>query len=113
MEDKDWQQIAEEGLQQLIEGAVTFSEKLDKDGCIHQLKRKQAPNIDAIKFALKNRSGGKWADKTEVSHMQVNLNLSASYNEIKELMNKEKQILSLEDKDIIDCEQIKTDDKSI
>lgn len=90
MNDKEWQDLAEEGLLELIKGAKVTKEHIDKDGYIHELNAKLPPNIDAIKFALKNRSNGKWADKTEITHTQVNLNLTTSYNEIKELMNKEK-----------------------
>ena len=91
MDDKEWQSIAEEGLQKLIEGVEVTHEKMDKDGCVHELKAKLPPNIEAIKFALKNKSNGKWADKTEITHTQVNINLSASYDEIKKMMNKEKE----------------------
>lgn len=90
-EDKDWQEHAENKLWELIEGAEVITEKVDKDGCIHELRSKLPPNADAIKFALKNRSKGKWADKTEVTHTQLNVNLTASYNEVKELMNKQKE----------------------
>lgn len=93
-EDKDWQEHAENKLWELIEGAEVVTEKVDKDGCVHELRSKLPPNADAIKFALKNRSKGRWADKTEVTHTQINVNLSASYNEVKELMNRQKQLLS-------------------
>lgn len=109
MNDKDWQDLAEDGLKRLIEGVEVTTEKMDKDGCVHELRSVLPPNVDAIKFALKNRSKGKWADKTEVTHTQVNLNLTASYNEVKELMNKEKQqgsffLPKLDDEDVIDVE---------
>lgn len=94
MQDKDWQKLAEDGLEELIKGATVTNEKLDKDGDIHTLTSKLPPNIDAIKFALKNRSNGKWADKVEITATQVNINLSASYNEVKALMQKEKNLAS-------------------
>lgn len=109
MNDKEWQDLAENGLKRLIEGVEVTTEKIDKDGCIHELRSVLPPNVDAIKFALKNRSKGKWTDKTEVTHTQVNLNLTASYNEVKELMNKEKQqgsfcLPKLDNNDVIDIE---------
>lgn len=109
MNDKDWQDLAEDSLKRLIEGVEVTTEKMDKDGCVHELRSVLPPNVDAIKFALKNRSKGKWADKTEVTHTQVNLNLTASYNEVKELMNKEKKqgsffLPKLDDEDVIDVE---------
>lgn len=89
--DKDWQAHAEQALWQLVDGAESTIEKLDKDGCVHTLTSKAAPNIDAVKFALKNKSKGEWADKTEVTHTQVNLNLNATYNEVKALLEQQKQ----------------------
>ena len=76
LSDEEWQEKAEQGLKELIEGATVTKEQIDKDGCAHTLKAKLPPNIDAIKFTLKNRSKGKWADKTETTITQVNVNLS-------------------------------------
>ena len=109
MNDKEWQELAEKSLKRLVEGVEVTTEKLDKDGCVHELRTVLPPNIDAVKFALKNRSKGKWADKTEVTHTQINVNLTASYNQVKELMDKEKQrgsnfLPKLDDSDIIDVE---------
>jgi len=107
MSDEEWQDLAELNLKRLIEGAEVTTEKVDKDGCIHELRSKLPPNVDAVKFALKNRSKGKWADKTEVTHTQVNLNLTASYNEVKELMMKEKRqeclpVIDIDIDDVVD-----------
>lgn len=114
MRDEEWVEKAEEGLKQLIEGAEVTTEKLDKDGCPHTLTAKLPPNIDAIKFALKNRSKGKWADKTEVTHTQINVNLTASYNEVQKLMEKEKEKLQLAQKDeqIIEAEVVSADNET-
>lgn len=116
--DEMWQQHAENKLWEMIEGVEVVQEKLDKDGCVHELHAKLPPNVDAIKFALKNRSKGKWADKTEVTHTQVNVNLTASYDEVKKLLEKEKQksiaklsdnIISLDDEEVIEGEVVNAD----
>lgn len=103
--DEDWQRHAEQKLWELIDGAETITEKVDKDGQIHQLRAKLPPNTDAVKFALKNRTKGKWADKTEVTSTQINVNLTASYDEVKKLMEQETQKLlaPTHDDDIIDA----------
>lgn len=88
--DEEWTNHAEDKLWEMIEGVEVTQEKLDKDGVIHELRSKLPPNIDAIKFALKNRSKGKWADKTEITNTQINVNLTASYNEVKEIMARQK-----------------------
>lgn len=88
--DEQWQQHAENKLWEMIDGVEVVTEKLDKDGVPHELRSKLPPNVDAIKFALKNRSKGKWADKTEVTHTQINVNLTASYDEVKRLMEQQK-----------------------
>ena len=88
--DEQWLKHAEDKLWEMIEGAEVTQEKLDKDGCVHELRSKLPPSVDAIKFALKNRSKGKWADKTEVTNTQINVNLTASYNEVKEIMARKK-----------------------
>ena len=56
--DEQWIKHAEDKLWEMIEGAEVTQEKLDKDGCVHELRSKLPPNVDAIKFALKNRSKG-------------------------------------------------------
>jgi len=49
----------------------------------------------------------KKADKTETTITQVNVNLNASYNEVKELMAREKQRLIEEQKEgVIDVDYI-------
>lgn len=103
-DDDYWRDIAEDGLEQLILGATVTTEKMDNQGCIHELHQKLPPNIDAIKFALKNRSQGKWSDKIEVSTTQVTFNLTASYNEVKELLERERQqsLIDKEDENIVD-----------
>lgn len=116
MSDEQWQEHAENKLWEMIDGAEVVTEKMDKDGCVHELHAKLPPNVDAIKFALKNRSKGRWADKTEVTHTQVNVNLTASYDEVKKLMEKEMKssasilnnTLSLDD-NIIEGEVINAD----
>lgn len=100
--DDQWLEHAENKLWEVIEGAEVTQEKLDKDGVVHELRSKLPPNIDAIKFALKNRSKGKWADKTEVTNTQINVNLTASYNEVKEIMARQKgQLQSEQDTQLI------------
>ena len=64
LSDEEWQEKAEQGLKELIEGATVTKEQIDKDGYVHTLEAKLPPNIDAIKCTHKNRSKGKWADKT-------------------------------------------------
>lgn len=88
--DEEWINHAEDKLWEMIDGAEVTQEKLDKDGCVHELRAKLPPNVDAIKFALKNRSKGKWADKTEITNTQINVNLTASYNEVKQIMAQQK-----------------------
>jgi len=68
-----------------------MAEKVDKDGVVHELRYKLPPNLDANKFILKNKSGGKWADKVEITSTQINLNLTASYNQVNELIEKQRQ----------------------
>lgn len=114
MSDEQWQEHAENKLWEMIDGAEVVTEKMDKDGCVHELHAKLPPNVDAIKFALKNRSKGRWADKTEVTHTQINVNLTASYDEVKRLMEKEKNVavvplLSDDNDDIIEGEVINAD----
>ena len=51
-----------------------------------------------------------WADKTETTITQVNVNLNASYNEVKELMAREKQRLIDEQKEgVIDVDYIEVE----
>lgn len=88
--DEQWVEFAEDKLWEMIDGAEVVQEKLDKEGCVHELRAKLPPNVDAIKFALKNRSKGKWADKTEITNTQINVNLTASYNEVKQIMAKQR-----------------------
>ena len=88
--DDEWLNHAEQKLWELVDGVEVTREQVDKDGCIHELRSKLPPNVDAIKFALKNRSKGKWADKTEVTNTQINVNLTASYNEVKQIMAQQK-----------------------
>lgn len=101
--DNEWQDHAEQKLWELVEGATVTTEKLDKDGNIHQLTSTLPPNVDAIKFVLKNRSKGKWTDKIEVAHTQLTLNLTASYKEVQQIVAQQapKQLIQ---GDIIDGE---------
>ena len=99
--DDEWLDHAEEKLWELVDGVEVTREKIDKDGCIHELRSKLPPNVDAIKFALKNRSKGKWADKTEVTNTQINVNLTASYNEVKQIMAQQKAQLSAPNEQLI------------
>ena len=107
--DKEWTQRAEQNLWELANGAEGMAEKLDKEGCVHELRYKLPPNIEANKFILKNRSGGKWADKTEVSHTNVNVNLTASYNEVRELMSKQRLSLANNKDEVIEAEVVRGD----
>ena len=97
--DEQWIEHAENKLWEMIDGAEITQEKLDKDGCVHELRSKLPPNVDAIKFALKNRSKGKWADKTEVTNTQINVNLTASYSEVKQIMAQQKAQLQAQNQD--------------
>lgn len=114
--DEEWINHAEDKLWEMIDGAEVTQEKLDKDGCVHELRAKLPPNVDAIKFALKNRSKGKWADKTEITNTQINVNLTASYNEVKQIMAQQKaQIQAQQDtqlipQDIIEGEIVNEED---
>lgn len=104
MDDDEWTKQAEKNLYELANGAEGMAEKLDKEGNVHELRYKMPPNIDANKFILKNRSKGKWADKTEITSTQVNINLTASYNEVNALIEKQRQ-------EVIDAEFDVIEDK--
>ncbi len=91
LKDKDWTKQAEANLWEIANGARGEQEKLDKEGNVHMLRFKKAPDFDANKFILKNMSNGKWADKIETVSTQVNVNLTASYNEVTALIEKQKQ----------------------
>ena len=89
---------------------AALGKKLDKEGNEHTLKAKMPPNVDAVKFILKNRGKGKWADKIETTTTNINISLSARYDEVKELMEKQKEKSSQEQllKDnIIEAELVK------
>lgn len=108
--DNEWLQHAEDKLWELADGAEVTTQKLDKDGVEHTLTAKMPPNVDAVKFILKNRGKGKWADKIETTTTNININLSARYNEVKELMDKQREQASQEQllrDDIIEAELIK------
>ena len=108
--DNEWLQHAEEKLWELADGAEVTTQKVDKDGNEHTLKAKMPPNVDAVKFILKNRGKGKWADKIETTTTNINISLSARYDEVKELMEKQKEKSSQEQllKDnIIEAELVK------
>jgi len=91
LNDDDWLRQAEQNLYEIANGAEGMAEKVDKDGVVHELRYKLPPNLDANKFILKNKSGGKWADKVEITSTQINLNLTASYNQVNELIEKQRQ----------------------
>ena len=82
----EWAKQAERNLYEIANGAEGEQEKLDKEGNIHNLHYKLPPNLDANKFILTNRSKGKWTDKTEITSTQINVNLTASFNEVNKLM---------------------------
>ena len=90
LSDDDWTNQAEQNLWELANGAEGMVEKLDKDGRIHELNYKLPPNPDVNKFIVKNRSRGKWADKTEITSTQININLTASFNEVNKLLEEQK-----------------------
>ena len=104
-EDKDWVEQAEENLWDLANGAEGMAEKLDKDGVVHELNYRLPPNLEANKFILKNKSKGKWADKTEITSTQINVNLTASYQEVNQLMEKQRALICGED--VIEGEIVK------
>jgi hypothetical protein len=43
-------------------------EKLDKDGCVHEIWEELPPDPVSMIFWLKNRRKDKWRDKQEVEH---------------------------------------------
>lgn len=111
--DDDWTKQAELNLLELANGAEGEQEKLDKEGNVHNLHYKLPPNLDANKFILKNRSKGKWADKTEITSTQINVNLTASFNEVNKLMEEQKQKIIEEKKllEAVDVEYTVVEDK--
>lgn len=110
--EDDWSRQAEANLWEIANGARGEQEKLDKEGNVHVLRFKKAPDLDANKFILKNMSKGKWADKIETVSTQVNVNLTASYNEVSRLIEQQRQkILEKREQSekIIDVEEILND----
>ena len=105
--EEDWQYMAEAQLWQLAEGVEVMTEKVDKDGCVHELRSKLPPNMDAVKFILKNKSKGKWADKTEITNTQINFNLTASYDEVTKILAQQQEQARLEAKPLIEAEVLK------
>lgn len=112
--DDDWSKRAEKNLYEIANGAEGEQEKLDKEGNVHNLRYKLPPNLDANKFILKNRSKGKWADKTEITSTQINVNLTASFNEVNKLMEEQKRKIIEERKqiDVVDAEFTVVEDKN-
>lgn len=111
--DEDWTKRAEQNLYELANGAEGEMEKLDKEGNVHNLHYKLPPNMEANKFILKNRSKGKWADKTEITSTQINVNLTASFNEVNKLMEEQKRKIIEKKKQIeaVDVEFTVVEDK--
>lgn len=108
--DNEWLQHAEDKLWELADGAEVTTQKVDKEGNVHTLDAKLPPNVDAVKFILKNRGKGKWADKIETTTTNINISLSARYDEVKEIMEKQKERASQEQllkDDIIEAELVK------
>lgn len=66
----------------LLKSAIGFKrvvQKLDKDGCIHEVEEELPPNPTSLIFWLKNRQPAKWRDKQEVEHsgnMTIEVNIS-------------------------------------
>lgn len=112
--DDDWTKRAEQNLYELANGAEGEMEKLDKEGNVHNLHYKLPPNMEANKFILKNRSKGKWADKTEITSTQINVNLTASFNEVNKLMEEQKRKIIEEKKQIeaVDVEYTVVEDET-
>ena len=102
---EEWSDAAEQNLYDIANGAEGMQQKLDKEGNIHDLRFKLPPNLDANKFILKNKSKGKWADKIETTSTQINISLTASYNEVNELMEKQRQAI-IDSKNVIDAEVV-------
>lgn len=105
MHDSEWSNQAERNLLEIANGATGEMEKLDKEGVVHNLRYRLPPNLDANKFILKNKSKGKWADKIETTSTQINISLTASYNEVNELMEKQRQAI-IDSKNVIDAEVV-------
>lgn len=93
LQDDDWTKKAEQNLWEIANGACGEQEKLDKDGEIHNLRYKLPPNLDANKFILKNKSKGKWVDKIETTSTQININLTARYNEINKILEEQRNLI--------------------
>jgi len=105
LQDNDWTQKAEQNLWEIANGANGEQEKIDKDGNVYNLKYKLPPNLDANKFILKNKSKGKWVDKVEISTTQINVNLTASYNEVNQILEKQRLLISKKE-EIIDLSPV-------
>jgi hypothetical protein len=55
----------------LLKRAMGFRrrvEKLDKDGCVHEIWEELPPDPVSMIFWLKNRRKDKWRDKQEIEH---------------------------------------------
>lgn len=101
---EEWTKIAEKNILDIANGAEGEQEKLDKEGNVHNLHFKLPPNFEANKFIAKNMSKGKWADKTEVTVTQTNLNLTASYEEVNRIIEKQRQKLIESKEQVIEAE---------
>lgn len=93
LQDDDWTKKAEQNLWEIANGAFGEQEKLDKEGEVHNLRYKLPPNLDANKFILKNKSKGKWVDKIETTSTQININLTARYNEINKILEEQRNLI--------------------
>jgi transposase-like protein len=61
-------QLVERALLKSATGFKRIVEKIDKDGCVHEVQEELAPNPTSLIFWLKNRQPAKWRDKQEVEH---------------------------------------------
>lgn len=72
MSIKDWKveadKVVEQSLYKSAKGFNRTVEKIDKDGCIHEITEEQPPNPTSMIFWLKNRQPKQWRDKQEVEH---------------------------------------------
>ncbi len=55
----------------LLKSAMGFKrvvQRLDKDGCIHEIEEELPPNPTSLIFWLKNRQQDRWRDKQDIDH---------------------------------------------
>ena len=69
----------EESLFKRAKGFVRVIQKIDKDGCIHDVEEELPPDPTSMIFWLKNRKPKEWRDKQEVEQ-SGNINVTVNVN---------------------------------